>query len=97
MNPMTHKPNPPEPSPALGMAVGSALVRAAKKRRLFAEKTNAADLEYGKLLEARYGWRGQELDDELVEVIDYGGDMNQRITLRWLDEKMAKIGLHPNK
>lgn len=78
------------------VAVGSALVRAAKKRRCLADKVNAADREYGELLAARYGWRGEELDDELVEVIDYGNGMNQSITLRWLDEQMAKIGLKPN-
>lgn len=78
----------------VGSTGGSALVRAATKRRRLAQAVNEADGEYGRLLEDRYGWKGEKLDNELVEVIDYGGGA-QRITLAWIDEQMAKIGLTP--
>lgn len=78
------------------LATGSALVRVAKKLRRIANAKNLANAEYGALLEARYGWNGEELDDDLVEVVDYANDMNQRITLAWIDARMARIGLKPN-
>lgn len=78
------------------LATGSALVRVAKKLRRIANAQNLANAEYGALLEARYGWNGEELDDDLVEVVDYANDMNQRITLAWIDARMARIGLKPN-
>lgn len=54
-----------------------------------------ADREYGQALEARYGWKGDELPETLVEVIDYGNAPSFPITLKWLDAEMAKIGLTP--
>ena len=76
---------------------GSALLRAAKRRKRLAELANEADRAYGDALTARYGWTGrEELPDDMVEVIDYGNAPNYRVTLTWLDECMATVGLKPN-
>jgi hypothetical protein len=54
-----------------------------------------ADERLQKLMEDRYG--EHERPDGVVEVIDYANDMNQEITLEWLDKEMAKDGIYPKK
>lgn len=81
--------------PRCAPATGSALVRKANKRARLANLVSDADREYGVELGARYGWLGEELPDMMVEIIDYGNAPSFEITIEWLDEQMATIGLTP--
>lgn len=74
--------------------IGRALVDAAIRRRKLAHHIAIVDAAYGSLLESRYGWTGQELDPELILTVDEGVG-NQKITMAWLDERMAAIGFKP--
>jgi hypothetical protein len=73
----------------------SALVRAAKKTQRLANEFQAADAEFQRQMEDRYGDHG-EMPDSIVEATQYGG-RGVLITIKWLDAEMASEGYHPNE
>jgi hypothetical protein len=77
------------------VALGSAVLLAAKKLRKIKRRAAVADADLQALMRDRYGDH-DEMPDSLVEIIEYSNGPDSALTLAYIDAEMTAAGFPPN-